>query len=346
MAAQDWREVVTPPARVTVRPVFFVPRGAPEPAAAERARFVRHLMWARERYHALVGTTFALDTTPVAVAGREPAAFYRAQTEDGVPDITAELLDRFRVSRFANPWIFAIVVMNSADDWPPGGGRPINGGFNSGGGVVVISSYALNRLPNVQSTLRHELGHAFGLPHVDVYGRSMTADSSLMSYNPAHHTAGFRDAARPGALGPEDRAALARNQRVFPGLTAPAATHALVPLGPMALPGHPAGRVTLMTPTDSDVVLVLPVAVTLTRLQFERGPNAGAVRRVRAYVLDDAGETERLLADAVPDPDGGMSFAPVRGRMWRLLIDSVDRAAAVRAVRFFGPEGEVFGALR
>lgn len=386
--AQDWRADVTPPVRVTVRPVFFVPRGAPRPTADQRARLARHVAWARERYQALLGTTFALDTAAVVVAGAQPASFYRAQTEDGVPDITVELLEHFAVSRFACPWVFVIVVMHPDSDWPTGGGRPINGGFNSGGGIVVLSSYALDRITHVQSTLRHELGHAFGLPHVDVYGLAMTGDSSLMSYNPSHHTSSFRDAARPGGFNAFDRAALAHNQRVFPGLTAPPAERPLVPLGPMELIGHPAGRITVTTPSgerygsrvtnivrgevpanagpgvtfdatrmwhsDSsaagrvDVVFVMPVAVTLSRIALftQHSGRYHAARHAQVWLLE--GDQERLIAAApLAGADAEVSFAPVRGRMWRVSLDAAERGmVTVRGVRFYGPAGEVFAALR
>jgi hypothetical protein len=140
-----------------------------------------------------------------------------------------------------------------------GGGRPINGYFNNGGGIVVLSSYALDNHAFIQSTLQHELGHAFGLVHVDVYGRSMDTDISMMSYNPAHHTNGFVDAAEPGVFGAEDRAALALNQRVFPGLTyggPPGAT--LIALGPMTLPGLPTLTLPSLPSLSFDISIPLP----------------------------------------------------------------------------------------
>ncbi|MEK6610036.1 MAG: hypothetical protein AABZ35_03850, partial [Gemmatimonadota bacterium] len=185
-----------------MRPIFFAPEGASLPSAEQRARLARHLAWARARYTELLGgrDSLALDTATVVVQGRMPPAFYRGRPEDGVPEIVAELLDHFRVSRFSCPWVLVVVVMNPRDDFPTGGGRPLNGGLGTGGGLVVLSSFALDRVPNVQSTIQHELGHAFGLPHADGYGRDMRTDPSLMSYNPAHHTDGFRPSGTPGVL--------------------------------------------------------------------------------------------------------------------------------------------------
>ena len=61
--------------------------------------------------------------------------------------------------------------------------------------MLNVSSYALERLPNFQSTLRHELGHGFGLPHVDVYGKDMKSTPSMMAYNTAYWTRGFDEPA-------------------------------------------------------------------------------------------------------------------------------------------------------
>jgi len=66
--------------------------------------------------------------------------------------------------------------------------------------------------------LRHELGHSFGLPHVDVYGYDMKSNDSTMPYNPKHHTNGFEPSGTPGKLIPEDLRGLALDQRAFPTL--------------------------------------------------------------------------------------------------------------------------------
>jgi hypothetical protein len=141
-------------------------------------------------------------------------------------------------------------MMNPKDDFPNGGGRPLNGGYNTGGGIVVLSSSALDRSPNLQSTLQHEIGHAFGLPHVDVYGYDMKSSDSIMSYNPRHHTNGFLSSPTPGKLIPEDLRGLAFNQRAFPKLRFDpekdvpqgyAFDERIVPLGKMKIPGQPGG---------------------------------------------------------------------------------------------------------
>lgn len=231
----------TLPAHVAVRPVLFVPAGETQPSDAQRAKLVRHLVWSHQRYLELLGAAgaFTLDTVATVVQGAHDETFYQGRPESGVPDMVVELFGRFGVNRYTAPHIYVLLIMNHDADQPTGGGRPINGAFNNGGGIVVMSSYALDSIPFFQSTLQHELGHAFGLVHVDLYGRSMDSDSSIMSYNPAHHTNGFTDSPTPGTFGNEERTALALNQRVFPGLTySGPVIPMLYGLPPMDLPGQ------------------------------------------------------------------------------------------------------------
>jgi hypothetical protein len=138
--------------------------------------------------------------------------------------------------------------MNSHEDFPIGGGRSLNGGFNTGGGIVVMSSRNLDKAPYFQSTLEHEIGHSFGLPHVDVYGYDMEKNDSLMSYNMDHRTNGFNPAKSLAILIPEDIRGLALNKRVFgkllfdPARDIPSG-YSISPwmstLGPMIIPGQP-----------------------------------------------------------------------------------------------------------
>ena len=240
------------PLRVGVLPLFFVPKGEQEPSNDESDRLIRHAQWSQKRYgEFLGGRTFELAAgNPVVYRASHDLAFYRKQPEGAAPQLVAELLQHFKVSRTSCRSVYLVVVMNPHDDFPNGGGRPVNGGYGTGGGVVTLSSFALDRIPNFQSTLQHELGHSFGLPHVDVYGYSLSSNPSIMSYNPAHHTNGFHPSATPGTLIPEDRRGLAMNQRVFPGLQfAPAKEipkgyriRAVVSLGPMTLPTLSASR--------------------------------------------------------------------------------------------------------
>jgi hypothetical protein len=247
-----------PPPRVQVRPVFFAPSDEAEPTAEQKRRLARHLDWCRRRYGEMLrgGDDFTVaDGPPLVHRSRIPLAELRAAPEHGAPRLAGELLAATHTNRFNCPYVFVIVVMNPHDDFPIGGGRPLNGGYNTGGGIVILSSFALDGVPNFQSTLQHELGHAFGLPHVDVYGHDMKTSDSIMSYNPAHHTRGMRSSPNPGILTPEDLRGLSFNRRAFPNFTfRPArdvpAGYALapaVPLGPMTIDGQPPYKVEVTT---------------------------------------------------------------------------------------------------
>ncbi len=242
-----------PPKEIKVLPVFFVPKGEDAPAAEQTKRLAQHLEWSRKRYGELLPNkaTFAVaDEKPRVYRSKNALSYYRTQPEGSAPQVVGELLADLKATRFNCPYVLLVVMMNPKDEFPVGGGRPLNGGFNTGGGIVVLSSLALDRLPNFQSTLQHELGHGFGLPHVEVYGYDMKANDSIMSYNPKHHTNGFTPSQTPGKLNPEDLWGLSLNQRAFPKLAFDpvqdvpkgyALATKLVPLGPMKIPGQPDG---------------------------------------------------------------------------------------------------------
>ena len=250
--AQD----MVPPKRIEVLPIFFVPRGEDGPTAEQSNRLVQHLEMARTRYRELLPNkiTFAIaDEKPRVYHSKNGLEFLRKQDEGAAPQIVSELLTEYKRTRFNCPYILLTVVVNAKDEFPVGGGRPLNGGFNTGGGIIQVSTFAFDRLPNFQSTLQHELGHSFGLPHVDVYGRDMKTNGSLMSYNPEHHTKGLVASKTPGKLNPEEVWGLSLNQRAFPGLqfnpkkdVPPryALAPRLIPLGPMKIPDHAGVSVT------------------------------------------------------------------------------------------------------
>ena len=238
------------PKRVTVMPVAFVPKGESVLSKTDQALFLKHLDWTRKRYGELLeGDSFETAQASVAIIrGAWPLDFFRNRPENGVPEIIVELLEHFQTTRFDYPYVFCTLVVNPRDGYPVGGGRPINGGLNSGGGFMFVASSGLQRNKHFQTTLQHELGHAFGLPHPDVYGYDLKSNPSIMSYSPASYTNGFRPSPTPGVLIPEDRRALAMNDRVFAKTTFDRnrdvasgykLSPKIVPLGPMELPGIP-----------------------------------------------------------------------------------------------------------
>jgi hypothetical protein len=241
------------PRAIRVLPVFFVPTGQQSPSQDQLKRLMRHLKWSQTRYRELLGhgTTFAIaEQKPRVYRSPRPLEFYRPQ-ERSAPQVVSELLTAFNYNRFNCPFILLVVMMNPKDDFPTPGGRPLNGGVNTGGGVIVLSSFTLDRSPYFQSTLQHELGHAFGLPHVDVYGYDMKTNASIMSYDPRHHTKGFTESRNPGKLIPEDRRGLALNTRAFPkfhfdpekDIPRGYSIAKIVTLGPMTIPEQSEGPV-------------------------------------------------------------------------------------------------------
>jgi len=248
------------PKRVSVLPVFLVPKDERAPSEDQKARLLRHLAWAQRRYAELLPgrRTFSIaHRRPVIVPGKFRGVDYDAMPEGAGPQFISEVLESLQLTRFNAPYSFFIVVMNTRNDNPVGGGRTLNGGFNTGPGMVEVSSWSLDKSPNFQSTVQHELGHSFGLPHVDAYGYSMSTNASIMSYNPAHHTDGFSPSPTPGILIPEDIRGLSLNQRAFPGLSfdprrAVPDGYQMAPvvcLGPQIIPGQPAYQITGTTPS-------------------------------------------------------------------------------------------------
>jgi hypothetical protein len=242
-----------PPEQVLVLPVFFVAQDAEPPSPDQIDRLARHLRWSQDTFRRFLDgrSTFRIaDRPPLIFHSAQNLAYYRAPGRPYAELMIDNLLTTVGHTRFDNPYVFVIVFMNSDDDFPTGGGRPLNGGYNTGGGLVLLSSYALDRHRMLQSTLRHEIGHAYGLPHVDVYAYDMATNPSVMSYNAAHWTDFFEEAADPGRFIPEDIRGLAMNDRGFAGLTFDVPPgYEIFPwavwLGPMEFPGRPTYGVAL-----------------------------------------------------------------------------------------------------
>ena len=208
----------TLPEKVIVRPMIVVPKGQRNPSIADRNLLLKHLRWARKRYREMLGnrSTFEMEKKVTVFKSKQTLEDFEAGNAADL--IVEELFEFFKTDRYSCKHIYLTVFMNPKRSFPRGGGRPFNGGVNTGGGIVVISSHAMKKGKNFQSTLQHELGHAFGLLHVDAYGYQMNRNDSIMSYNPAHHTNGFQPSATPGVLIPEDLRVLALNDRAFAGL--------------------------------------------------------------------------------------------------------------------------------
>jgi hypothetical protein len=238
------------PRSVKVLPVFFVTKGEAAPTEEQSKKLMKHVEWSQKRYKELLRDqdTFAIaEEKPRVYQSGRPLAFFREQKDGAAPHLADELLAEWKLTRYSCPYVMLVVVMNPKDHFPVGGAQPLNGGINTGGGIIQMSTYAMDTLKNFQSTLEHELGHSFGLPHVDVYGYDMTTNESFMSYNQKHLTKDFAPAETPGVLIPEDLRALALNRRMFPKLKFDPAkdvpsgykmAERIIPLGPIQIPNH------------------------------------------------------------------------------------------------------------
>ena len=147
------------PKEVDVLPVFFVAKGERLPSKEQASLLMKHLKMSQDRYRELLGDTFRIARqTPDVYRGKRRFIFYK-EHDGGAPHFVGELLEHYGFNRFNCPHVFLILVMNPRDDFPPGGGRPCNGGYNTGCGLLQMSSHALDKIPNFQSTLEHEPAH-------------------------------------------------------------------------------------------------------------------------------------------------------------------------------------------
>ena len=208
------------PCRIQVQPVFFVPQGEAEPTKEEQLKLKKHIKLTQLCYQKMLNRKDAFDVSEKNIPihrSQHPLDYYKREDSKGISLLPVrELFEAYGYNRFTCPYVYVIVFMNSKEDFPAGGGRPFNRGFNNGGGLVYLSSYGLNYNQHFQSTLLHELGHSFGLVHVDAYGYDMKTNPSIMSYNLDNWWDGFKVKKRAGDLIPEDLRALNYNKRVFP----------------------------------------------------------------------------------------------------------------------------------
>lgn len=183
--------------------------------ARSREAVAAHLALAQARYRRWLETdTFAF-TEAAVVRGRVGHRSLRERLWEIVADDVYRALGDNAATTTA---VYLVMVAR-----PPGFEEALwlgAGGPETaeGAGMVIVDMRSLHEDAPYpfQSTLVHELGHAFGLPHVDAWGEPMDVCESVMSYNPRHHTVGLSTPEPDGILLPEEYALLGRDEVAFP----------------------------------------------------------------------------------------------------------------------------------
>ena len=224
--------------RLRVVPVLFIPSDNSEidggKVASYRDLIRKYLALAQSYYRTqLVTDTFEVaDGDPLVYRARHPHPYYDdhfSKLERDVAHLVVrELFEWLGEDRYSSRSVYLqIYARPSAHALPRplrypindkynAGGRTFNGPPNTGGGVVQLElQYLMDDYPFL-STLIHELGHAFGLPHADCHGYDMDTNGSMMSSNTHLWSKGFSLSVPPPVFNPEEYLMLAQNKLAFP----------------------------------------------------------------------------------------------------------------------------------
>lgn len=230
--------------RIVVYPLLFFPRDAalaPEAEVAALEKLRASVAYSRSHFRHLLKTdTFAVEENrPGVFRSAHPIAYFtpaKGAKPDSAHRMMRELLARHGETRESSRRIYLIVLVRPRGrncSWTKpgpiclGGGRSLGTLPEPGGGIVLMeySSLTADRPYRFLSTLVHELGHAFGLTHVDCMGYDMQRNDSIMSYKIEHWKAKLGSVRFYGGLNPEEYALLSLHRRAFPGFRYDPALH-------------------------------------------------------------------------------------------------------------------------
>ena len=206
--------------QVCVLPIIFIPSDVPLPdaeIASSKQLFLEYLAKGQALYQGLMGTTFCVENEVLAYRSPHNTAYYAA---DGGSKMVNEVFAVENEDRYSSGHVY-LMLFARPDGYKGelfGGGRTFNGPPNTGGGFVQLEYTSLTKeYPyHFLSTVVHELGHSFGLTHVNCFGNDLNSGDSIMSYSAAHGSNGLEWTGRPSNFNPEEYYELSLNKRVFP----------------------------------------------------------------------------------------------------------------------------------